>query len=616
MQTHTAVPDNSQIYYHGSYWNEFQPVLEYMCENFTGDKNKWWVQDFKERFCQKPFEHGLVLNCGNGWVEREFIDKGMVERVTAFDYSMDLLRVAEKEKGERPIFYFRTDVNIIDFGEDQFDLIINVASLHHVQYINRICRIMCAALTENGILVNFDYIGPHRNQYPLKQWFYINQVNRLLPDSVKKSPIIKPHLPTMVYSDPTEAIHSELIIESLSRYFEIFERHDTGGGIAYELLTHNPKLENVPADELDFHINRILMLDNEYTNLKRVPPLFSYFLAKPRKSVLLDERKLEQYQKEENLREEKARKRHGVYSISQYFFMIAHYLWGRLVRSGKNFWSALKNLLRLGDSMSNFDRLRNALGLQKTSLKSVIAEKLNIMPPVVLEEQWMVEPPNPPTREEAEAFIKAQGFWYHSIYLGNGIYTMPPTFANQLWALIKPTFPVDLKGASILDVGCNAGFFSILTKLQGAGRILGVESMDFFVEQAEYIREIWQMDIEYRLMDAHDIDEIDEQFDLVMFVGILYHLKNPLQVLEGIGRCCRDVVVVETEIIPEDPRNLVVARVGQPGKIKLTATTQGFMKFFERDELNGDVTNWWAPDTECLMGMLRVAGFKYFSATK
>ena len=89
-------------------------------------------------------------------------------------------------------------------------------------------------------------------------------------------------------------------------------------------------------------------------------------------------------------------------------------------------------------------------------------------------------------------------------------------------------------------------------------------------------------------MDTHDIGKIDEQFNLVMFAGILYHLKNPLQVLEDIGRRCRDTLVVETEVIPEDPCNLVIVRLGPPGKIKLTATTRGFMKFYERDEMNGD----------------------------
>jgi tRNA (mo5U34)-methyltransferase len=263
--------------------------------------------------------------------------------------------------------------------------------------------------------------------------------------------------------------------------------------------------------------------------------------------------------------------------------------------------------------MTIFEKLRNTRRPHKRRLTSALAENFNLPLRLVIEEQWTVEPPNPPSPEEAEAFIRAQPFWYHRIYLGNGIYTMPPTLAEQLWALLKPTFPMDLKGASMLDVGCNAGFFSILAKLRGAGRILGIESIDFFIAQAEYIRKIWQTDIEYRLMDAHDIGKIDEQFDLVMFAGILYHLKNPLQVLEDIGHRCRDAVVVETEIIPEDPRNLVVARLGPSSKIELTATTKGFMKFYERDELNGDSSNWWAPDTECLLGMLRVAGFKYFS---
>jgi tRNA (mo5U34)-methyltransferase len=261
--------------------------------------------------------------------------------------------------------------------------------------------------------------------------------------------------------------------------------------------------------------------------------------------------------------------------------------------------------------MTILNRLRTTLRPVKRMLTSAINNTSS--GPILVEEQWKIEPPNPPTREEAEAFVKSYSFWYHRIYLGNGIYTLPPTMADQVWALIKPTFPVDLKGASMLDIGCNAGFFSILAKLRGAGRILGVEFFPMFFEQAEYIRKIWQMDMEYRLMDAHNVGKIDEQFDLVMFAGILYHLKNPLQVLEYIGDRCRDAVIVESEVIPDDRRNLLMARMGPLGNIKLTATTKGFMKFYEGDELNGDNSNWWAPDTECLLGMLRVAGFKHFS---
>ncbi len=84
-------------------------------------------------------------------------------------------------------------------------------------------------------------------------------------------------------------------------------------------------------------------------------------------------------------------------------------------------------------------------------------------------------------------------------------------------------------------------------------------------------------------------------------------------VLENMGRHCQDAIIVESEVIPDDPRNVLMARLGRPGNIKLIPATKGFMKFYERDELNGDNSNWWAPDTECLIGMLRVAGFRYFS---
>jgi hypothetical protein len=66
-------------------------------------------------------------------------------------------------------------------------------------------------------------------------------------------------------------------------------------------------------------------------------------------------------------------------------------------------------------------------------------------------------------------------------------------------------------------------------------------------------------------------------------------------------------------VIPEDSRNRVAVRLGEFGKVKLTTSARGFMKFIEGTELNGDASNWWVPDTECVLAMLRVAGFKHFS---
>jgi SAM-dependent methyltransferase len=318
----TAVNPNSQVYYSGTYWNDFPMVLEYMCENFTGDKSKWWVQDFQERFAQEPFENGLFVNCGNGWVEREFIDKGIVRKAIAFDYSSDLLLSAMDKKGNRPIDYFRTDVNRIFFKKNYFDLIVNVAALHHVQYINRLCWNLCKALIPKGIFVNFDYIGPHRNQYSLLNWALINLSNLTLSSKVRKSPLVKPHLPTMLYTDPTEAIHSELIFNTVEQYFDIVERHDTGGGIAYEILTHNNKLKNIPPHELNLEIEKILWIDKKLTSIKIIPPLFSYFIAKPQKKILHDFETIMLSQQQEEKREFWAKNHEGNYYIKQYFLFL------------------------------------------------------------------------------------------------------------------------------------------------------------------------------------------------------------------------------------------------------------------------------------------------------
>ena len=319
----TLTSEKGEAYYQSIYWNDFPRVLASISQEITGNSEKWWAQDFKERFASTPFERGLALNCGNGWVERDLVDKGIVRQVIGFDYSLDLLRIAERDKGNRLIHYFQADVNRIDFPENQFDLVINVAALHHVQYIDRFCRILCKTLRENGILINYDYIGPHRNQYTFRQWYYIHKVNRKLPGFIRNN-LKKPYLRTMLKTDPTEAIHSDLSLPVLSRYFNIFERHDAGGGIAYEILLNNNKLLSIPTEELNPYLDKILFFDKQLTQEKKVPPMFSYFLAKPRKETLLDLASILRFEREENQREEMANRRGGVYSLSDYIYMICH----------------------------------------------------------------------------------------------------------------------------------------------------------------------------------------------------------------------------------------------------------------------------------------------------
>ncbi|MCS6846684.1 MAG: DUF1698 domain-containing protein [Anaerolineae bacterium] len=225
-----------------------------------------------------------------------------------------------------------------------------------------------------------------------------------------------------------------------------------------------------------------------------------------------------------------------------------------------------------------------------------------------------IEPPHTTSRESLVALVESFPFWYQHIYLGQGVYTLStPRLHNRLWRFLEPMLPDDLAGASVLDVGTNAGYFCIKTKLKGAGKVIGVDNTDVFLQQAEACRAVWELDIDYRKLDADHLHALDQRFDIVIFTGILYHLKNPLGVLEQVAEMCNDAIVVETEVIPPTRENIVHVRLGPRGRVAVTACRQGFMKFIEKDELNEDGSNWWVPDTECVLGMLRTAGFTHFS---
>jgi len=224
------------------------------------------------------------------------------------------------------------------------------------------------------------------------------------------------------------------------------------------------------------------------------------------------------------------------------------------------------------------------------------------------------EPPYPMPAPDARAWVKSFRFWYHNIYLGNGVYTMGDGAAQhheRVWQCFEKALPRSLAGLSVLDVGTNAGYFALQAKFRGARRVVGTDLSQEFLDQAEPIRRIWGADIDYRLIDAHDIARLNESFDLVVFAGILYHLKHPLLVLEALGGMCADAILLETEFIPDDPRNCLVVGQGRPPTLQ--PTHQGVMKFIETTELGGDRTNWWVPDSECVRGMLRTAGFYHFS---
>src|SRR3954463_7826083 len=134
---------------------------------------------------------------------------------------------------------------------------------------------------------------------------------------------------------------------------------------------------------------------------------------------------------------------------------------------------------------------------------------------------------HPAAEETLEDRIRALGPWFHNLRI-HGIETAPDHFLGDYpqikFAGFRNAIPEDLTGKSVLDIGCNAGFYSLEMKRRGAGRVLGIDTDEHYLAQARFASEILGLsDIEYRRLDVYDLGAIGERFDLVIFMGVLYH---------------------------------------------------------------------------------------------
>jgi 2-polyprenyl-3-methyl-5-hydroxy-6-metoxy-1,4-benzoquinol methylase len=108
-----------------------------------------------------------------------------------------------------------------------------------------------------------------------------------------------------------------------------------------------------------------------------------------------------------------------------------------------------------------------------------------------------------------------------------------------------------LEGKTVLDVGCNCGFWSIQARLAGATSVLGVEASAENVEQARFIKEVTGLDgIDFEVASAYDLSkERHGEFDVVLYFGLLYHLEHPVLGLERLAEVTRELALVDTTIV-------------------------------------------------------------------
>lgn len=208
--------------------------------------------------------------------------------------------------------------------------------------------------------------------------------------------------------------------------------------------------------------------------------------------------------------------------------------------------------------------------------------------------------------------IEALRPWFHNLRI-KGIQTAPDHFLGDYpafkWARFQHALPDDLKGRSVLDIGCNAGFYSLEMKRRNAGRVVGIDSDPHYLRQAEFASRQAGADIEFRQMSVYDVASLGEKFDLVIFMGVLYHLRHPLLALDllyehvvGGAMLFQCMQRGEKEIVtPRDDYDFAETEVfEQTGYPKL---------YFVEQRYSNDPTNWFIPNKAAVEAMLRSAGF-------
>lgn len=231
----------------------------------------------------------------------------------------------------------------------------------------------------------------------------------------------------------------------------------------------------------------------------------------------------------------------------------------------------------------------------------------------------------PLPKAEVEELISSVPFWYHSINFGETSSPGLGSLKAQARQLRRLRIP-DVTGKSVLDIGAWDGFYSFECERRGARRVVALDHYVWSLDLDPFIKEglasgaldvgehsrHWRpadlpgkrgYDAAHRILNSGVETVVDDfmvtdldglgSFDLVLYLGVLYHVENPLQALKRLASVTKELAIIETSAIA----------------LPLTGSAP-LCEFFENDELNKDGTNWWAPNISALEGMCRAAGFR------
>lgn len=215
-------------------------------------------------------------------------------------------------------------------------------------------------------------------------------------------------------------------------------------------------------------------------------------------------------------------------------------------------------------------------------------------------------------RAAIAARIAELGPWFHNLDI-HGVSTAPEHFLGDYpcfkWRGFAHALPADFKGCSVLDIGCNAGFYALEMKRRGAGRVVGIDADPHYLAQARFAAEQADVEIEFACMSVYDVAALGERFDLVIFMGVLYHLRHPLLALDLIhAHAAGDRLLFQSMQRGSDLIKPVAENYPFTEEAVFDDPEYPRLHFVEH-RYAGDPTNWWIPNRAAVEAMLRSAGF-------
>lgn len=213
----------------------------------------------------------------------------------------------------------------------------------------------------------------------------------------------------------------------------------------------------------------------------------------------------------------------------------------------------------------------------------------------------------------ADAELRELAPWFHNLHLPDGRQTAPDhplgDFPALRWRHLGAAIDRDLHGQTVLDIGCNAGFHSFELARRGA-QVVAIDHDPHYLRQARWACDRFGLGdhVQFRQLSVYRLHELRQQFDLVLFLGVLCHLRHPLLALDLVRECTRGLLLFQSLSLPEEeacepPLDLPPAALPlllQPGWPRVAFVEHAYA---------GDQTNWWVPNRAALEAMLRSSGF-------